>query len=261
MNPADMIPEPVDELPFYKSRAFDTPTFPIPTAAGAAAPQPLQVAHVQVEDIAARSWRITWNPPTFLPHDAPDFAYGNNEPTSVLAIVEWGTGSAKHRALVDWKAGTSIVVHGSTVNVSVQPPANMNSGGVAGLSVQYSATIVPDRGGREREMPTRTINTGRIVASPGAAVVAVPAFARRMRWIRWDDHSAPPTQAGTAIEFLWSDDSAIASPSGFEVTLTGSLNWPGGIGLPVPINARFVQVQNQAAVEIGLLLEFDLDLG
>lgn len=93
------------------------------------------------------------------------------------ALVEWGSGGARQRAVIDWPArGCTFSVHGSYLAVGcAASPLVVVAGGSNVQQVRFTATATIGPGSGQK--PTRSIIMGSVAAEAQSLTVDVPPFA------------------------------------------------------------------------------------
>ena len=170
------------------------------------------------------------------------------------AIVEFGTGGAKHLALVDFINGVQFSVTASWLRVKAaisQPQSN----GFKGTSAVYTlaATAAP---GWTRGNATKTIYVGTVDESAESAVYAIPPFARRAT-VYLCDPGVVPNVTAAYLRFWQSPDGVAGGNNVGNAFVSG--NTPGPF--VVPAAAGYFSVYNQAGIGALTTVVFELALG
>lgn len=236
-----------------------------PAAVGGVVQRSRQVCRVQVGKLSARSWRVTLGSLTYVA-DPVDPTVGA---LPIIARLTFGFDGANFSADVDWPTqGGHFEVWADNVNVELVIPDNFQTDPVLPASdprtaVLGTATIQPAASvGGPR--PTRTLYSG--VLAPGAfsGPIAVPRFAKALRWHQLVNLSA--TNAPIPVFFGGTQDAGFVYPT--QSTPTGftssEATWPSDDGLTLHPLTRFLFVQNTSVTpgeDLSLQLEFVLDLG
>lgn len=240
--------------------AIQSVSIQIGTAA-AGANRRASVGRVRVAEEDARDWRVNLAPITFAeiaPGTVVDFTGGH--PNKPRAYVNWGLGNVIQTAIVDWPApGGSFAVWGDTVTVDFELPATwvVASGNA---SVVTGAMIVPHSGGKLR--PTHSLYSGLIAPGAFSNYLFVPPFARAFRWHEAVNGSGAHVEA--PIAFLGYMDTGGFSPTQLtphDVYTSSERTWPSADGITLAADTRVINVENRSAANLGLTLEFVLDLG
>jgi hypothetical protein len=237
-------------------------------ATGGVTQRSYQVARVQVGKLSARSWRVTLGALTFAA-SAVDPVIGA---PPIIARVTFGFDGAAFMAEVDWPAnGGHFEVWADNINVDLVIGDNWQTDPALPTSdpqtaVLGTATIQPAASvGGPRA--TRSVYTGTIFPGAVSPTIAVPPFAKAVRWHQILNQDLI-TFLPQAFVIYGSQEPAFAyltqnSPQGFT---TSERTWPSDDGLTLHPLTRFLQVQNTSNIGGGagnffsLQLEFVLDL-
>jgi hypothetical protein len=254
----------------YEDQTFDVRTV---LCNNPGVPERVQTtARVRVAKNQARCWRVQLSQLVFAGFAVDPNGLWITIPT--LARVTWGVDGVLHVADVDWpQGGSSFVVSGDFVQIDLVVGAAFTTDPLVGppqadTSVTGGATITPDSGAPALS-PTRTIVTEQLPPSGGAPfyTVAVPAYARAMRWHQISN--TDPANIAPVIAFFWAQEPTVFNyitqgtvygSAAFAFT-TSERSWPCCDGITLAPLSRFLYAENRGALFfVSLVLEFVLDL-
>lgn len=236
------------------------------------------LVRMQVEPELARSWRVTLGNPLYdnvasiaptlggggggaLPTGFPErWPEVNQTVAGAICHLTWGHGGAAFEAWLDWRVGTSFVVHGSDVQVRpmVSPTANApGAPSATNAAARYSAAITPDDSPAPHSSPPSLTFWLGAVGDAAVGIMPIPPFARAVRV-----HRAPA--ATPAFELEAQLTSGGASVGGLAYSAAARTSTMGDVTQPwpLPAQARWLQLRNTSGLDtFDFGLEFLLDLG
>jgi hypothetical protein len=231
------------------------------------------LVRMQVEPELARSWRVTLGAPQFenVASAAPTLGGGgggllptgfptrwpevNQTAAGVIAHVTWGHGGAAFEAWIDWRVGSSFVVHGSDVQLEllVSPGANAPGAPTATTTAgKFSAAITPDDSPSPHSNPPSLTFWLGAVGDASEAEVPIPPFARAVRVVR-----SPAAQDQFQLEARLTAGGAAVGSIVFDGANVGFAEQWG-----LPAQARWLALTNTSGLDTyDFGVEFLLDLG
>lgn len=232
----------------------------LPAPVGGVANRRQNIARVRTAE--PRSWRVLLQPWVIASDSPQNFVTSDanftNKPT---AHVTFGADGVTQDAEVDWHVnGGMFSCWGDSVTVDAGVPAQWGFVAPATFAnVVCGGSIAPlATSGSVR--PTKTLTTGLVAPAATTGAIAVPRFARALRW-----HSISTTNganAPAAISWLFLLGTPIGqipqvTPSGVYTTTELVQN----DGITFGPDVRFVRMANNSADSIRVAMEFVLDLG
>lgn len=230
---------------------------------------------VRLDDAQSESWRVTLGTPQVVgvgsvptvgatsPTVIPNVSWGAGA-NPARAIVEWGVDGASYTAVMDWRKGTTFVLHASSINIAAQSLQTIEPGNPASTGfVIFPASIAPSYSLTPQSVaPSFTVRAGSVLAGNSIDTL-VPNFARTLRIYRAEGATPPEV-----FELTFFADPAATQVVYFDQFGAGAgRNLPdyamSPFTVPVPPSAQYLRFRNGPATVNNqtLMFEYQLDLG
>lgn len=126
--------------------------------------------------------RVMFNAfPSFDTSPCLNGANDGNPLQGTFAIIQWGAGAAQFETVVDIQPGQVFTVGGSFLRIKIANQNQDNAGNYAAIQARCFVSLLPK--GSQRHSAQLTVPVKNIAAS-GQSVLAVPPFARRVKFAR-----------------------------------------------------------------------------
>lgn len=214
---------------------------------------------------------VSLSPITVFPSGAPLGTASGNEaiPFDYAALVTFGRGGAKHKALIDWPVnGGTFVVGADSLTVDgwvILPVAGLFTSAFrsAGLQVQLAAFATPMHAPFGGVLPPRrTMILPTPIAAPAGTSgdIQVPPFARRVA-LQFNDRLS----VNILYDVLFRRFGATFAQATYAGTIGGVVLHPWRyLPMDIPTTTQTIVVNNVSGGAFALTngaLVFDLDLG